>query len=146
MTTYTSKILIDPETDEYILNLPAEIIEDLGWEIGDTLNWEVNDSGQVILKKVNKMKTYAVETVSSFRHVYFVECESEEHALDTVAMEEAEHYFQKHLGEQIISAREVSKKEMIRLINETEQPNLTEEEFESKSWMQNCVNVVDYTK
>ena len=146
MTTYTSEVILDPETGEYILDLPVEVTYELGWNIGDTLDWTVNDNGQVILKKVTKMKTYAVETVSSFRHVYFVECENEEHALDTVAMEEAENSFQQYIGEQIVSAREVTKKEIIRLINETEQPDLTEEEFDSKPWIQNCVHVVDYTK
>ena len=146
MTTYMSKVIVDPDTGEYILDLPVEVVYELGWKIGDTLDWSVNDNGQVILKKVTKMKTFAVETVSSFRHVYFVECESEEHALDTVAMEEAEHYFQHHLGEHVITAREVDKSDMVKIIRETEQPDLTLEEFENKAWIDNCVHVVDYMK
>lgn len=146
MTTYKSKVSEDTETGEYIIDLPVELTEQLGWEVGDTLNWEINDSNEIILKKVKKMKTFAVETIATFRHVYFIECESEEHAMDTVTMQEAENSFQQYIGEQIVSAREVTKKEIIRLINETEQPNLTEEEFDSKPWLRNSVHVVDYTK
>lgn len=146
MTTYTSTVIVDPETGEYILDLPVEVTHELGWEIGDTLDWKVNDNGQVILKKVNKMKRFAVETISTFRHVYFIECECEEHAMDTVAMEEADSSFQQYLGEQIVSAREVDRSDMLKIIRETEQPNLTEEEFENKAWIENCVHVVDYCK
>lgn len=146
MTTYTSQVIVDPETGEYVINIPEELTNELGWEIGDTLAWEVDELYQVTLKKVNKMTTYAVETISTFRHVYFVECESEEDALDVVTAEESENSFQKYLGQQIVSSREVSKKEMIKIINETEQPGLTEEEFDRKPWIKNCVYKVDYTK
>jgi hypothetical protein len=146
MTTYTSKVTVDLETGEYMLDLPEEITAPLGWKIGDTLKYEISNSGQVTLKKVTKMKRFAVETISTFRHVYFIECESEEHALDTVAMEEAENSFQQYLGEQIVSAREVDKSDMIKIIRDTEQPNLTEADFDSKPWIQNCVHVVDYAK
>lgn len=144
MTTYTSKVIEDPDTGEFILEIPDGILVELGWNIGDKLNYAISDSGEVTLKKVNKVKRFAVETVSTFRHVYFIECESEEHAMDTVAMEEAEHYFQRHLGEHIISAREVDKRDMIKIIRETEQPGLTEADFDNKSWIENCVYVVDY--
>lgn len=144
MTTYTSKVTIDPETGEYMLDLPEEITAPLGWKIGDTLKYEISNNGQVTLKKVDKMKRFAVETVSSFRHVYFIECKSEADALDTVAMEESENSFQQYLGEHIVSAREVDKSDMVKIIRETEQPNLTEEDFDSKPWLQNCVHVVDY--
>lgn len=92
------------------------------------------------------MKRFAVETISTFRHVYFIECKEAEHAMDTVVMEEAESYFQKHLGEQIVSAREVSNAEMARLIAETEQPTMTLEKLETGDWIKNCVHVVDYSK
>ena len=59
-------------------------------------------------------------------------------------MEGAEPYFQRHLGEHIISAREVDKRDMIKIIRETEQPGLTEADFDNKSWIENCVYVVDY--
>lgn len=144
MTTYTSKVIEDPDTGEFLLDIPDGILVELGWNIGDKLNYAISDSGAVTLKKVNTVKRFAVETVSTFRHVYFIECESEEHAMDTVAMEEAENSFQKHLGEHIVSAREVDKSDMIKIIRETEQPGLTEADFDNKSWIENCVYVVDY--
>ena len=64
------------------------------------------------------MPKYLVTTISQFRMNYVVECENEEHALDTVAMEEVEQEFsQHHLGETIISSREISDAEYIKVFD-----------------------------
>ena len=58
------------------------------------------------------MKKYLVETVSMFRMRYVVECESAEHAMDVVTMNEVEDEFsQEHLDEVIVSTRELKTKE-----------------------------------
>lgn len=57
------------------------------------------------------MPLFVVETISTFRHKYVIECEELEHAFDTVTMEEAAEFSQMHLGEQIITGREISRKE-----------------------------------
>lgn len=66
-----------------------------------------------------KQKLFVVETISQFRMRYVVNCKSEEHALDTVAMGEVDQEFsQHHLGEVITSAREISDKEYLKLFTE----------------------------
>jgi hypothetical protein len=58
-----------------------------------------------------------VECVSTFRMRYVVEVPAgkTEWALDTVTMNEAEEFSQKHIGEQIMSNRVVTKEEVIAL-------------------------------
>ena len=49
------------------------------------------------------MPKYLVETISYFRHRYVIECDSAEHAKDTVTMNEAEEMSQLHIDESITS-------------------------------------------
>lgn len=53
------------------------------------------------------MPKYLVEAIGQFRMRYVVEARSQEDAADTVVMEEAEEFSQKHLGEVITSIWEV---------------------------------------
>lgn len=64
------------------------------------------------------MPKFLVETISVHRIRYVVECESCEHANDTVVMEECEEFGQKHIGENIVSTREVSDEEIPTLFFE----------------------------
>ncbi len=61
------------------------------------------------------MPLFVVETIQTFRHKYVVDCKSLEHAYDTVSMNEAEEFSQMYLGEQIVSGREISRKEFERM-------------------------------
>lgn len=65
-------------------------------------------------------KLFVVETISQFRHRYYIEDETLEYAFDTVSMEEAEEGTQLYLGETIVQGREVSEEEIVRLILEDE--------------------------
>lgn len=58
------------------------------------------------------MPKYLVETVSMFRIRYVIECESAEHAKDTVSMNEADEFGQLHIDENIIGCREVTDDEV----------------------------------
>jgi len=58
------------------------------------------------------MPKYLVETISMFRLRYVVECESAEHAQDTVSMNEADEFGQLHIDENIVSKREVTDEEI----------------------------------
>lgn len=62
------------------------------------------------------MPLYIIETVSTFRHRYVIDCEELDHAYDTVAMEEATEFSQMHLGEHIVSGREITKDDFDRMI------------------------------
>lgn len=64
------------------------------------------------------MPKYLVETISMFRIRYVVDCESPEHAKDTVTMNEAEEFSQLHIDEMITSTREIDDAEYLRLFDE----------------------------
>ena len=97
------------------------------------------------LEKNMEKKLYLVEVVSTFRIRYVVEARSEEHALDEVTMEEAnsefEEFSQEHINEDIISIRELSKKEYFELFDK-------DNHFMS-SWSKekklSYINKIDYT-
>lgn len=61
------------------------------------------------------MKKYLVECISMHRVTYVVECQSEEHAGDTVVMHEAEEFSQNHIDENILSIREISDADVIAI-------------------------------
>jgi len=67
------------------------------------------------------MPLFIVETISTFRHRYVIDCKSLEHAYDTVTMEEAPEFSQMHLGEQIVTGRKITKSEFDRISKALEQ-------------------------
>lgn len=64
------------------------------------------------------MPKYLVETISMHRIRYVVECESAEHAKDTVTMNEVEEFSQLHIDEMITSTRVIDDAEYIRVFDE----------------------------
>lgn len=83
---------------------------------------------------------YLVETISTFRMRYVVSAKSAEHACDTVVSEEAQELSQKHIDENIISTRQISKAEYLRIFNE-DNDYLKAWDVDKKF---NTVHVVDY--
>lgn len=83
---------------------------------------------------------YLVETISTFRMRYVVSAKSAEHACDTVVLEEAAELSQKHIDENIISTRQISKAEYLRIFNE-DNDYLKSWDVDKKFGM---VQVVDY--
>jgi hypothetical protein len=57
------------------------------------------------------MSLFLVETITTFRHYYVIDCLSAEHAEDTVVMQEAAELDQKCLGETIVSTRAITQTE-----------------------------------
>jgi hypothetical protein len=51
MTKFTVAVHFDEETQDYVLPLPEELLNDLEWNIGDTLIWFDNLDGTVTVKK-----------------------------------------------------------------------------------------------
>jgi hypothetical protein len=112
--TYTATVDFDEETGEYVIPLPPDMCDELGWNTDDVLEWSLDEAtGNIILSK--KKKYFLIEAVSTFRMRYVVEQPNAEYAMDTVAMEEAKEFSQEHIGEQIISARQVSESEIIEI-------------------------------
>lgn len=90
------------------------------------------------------MAKYLVETVSMFRIRYVIEAENAEHAMDEVIMNDADghlrEFSQKHIAENITSAREIIDDEYIRQFD-ADNDYLIEWTDEQKF---SFVNVVDY--
>jgi hypothetical protein len=136
----------DDETGEFYLEFNEEIMEASGFKPGDVIDWQANDDGSFTLtkketkvkkekkkeKKLEKTQYVLVETISQFRERYVVEVptgkymlgdevrDKSEWALDTVTMEEAKEFTQKHLGETIFSHRVVSEDEVMDIFRADE--------------------------
>jgi len=67
------------------------------------------------------MPLFVVETISQFRTRYVIECQEAEHAEDTVTMEEADEFSQMHLGETILTTREITYEDFTRMNKALEQ-------------------------
>lgn len=95
------------------------------------------------------MPLYVVETISTFRTKYVIECNNRFDALDVVAMEEAPEFSQMHLGEQIITAKEITRDDF-HIMNDALNVfgDGTSYQPESGSpWMgERAIHVVDYGK
>lgn len=65
------------------------------------------------------MALFIVETITTFRHYYAIECESADHAEDTIICDEVDELDQKCLGETIVSTREITKSEFNLLARES---------------------------
>jgi formylmethanofuran dehydrogenase subunit D len=50
--TYTSKVLEICDNGDAIIELPQELIEELGWQVGDTLKMELID-GSIVIENID---------------------------------------------------------------------------------------------
>jgi len=121
MSKYTIKLEED-KNGELILPLSDELLKEVGWKEGDTLQWKDNEDGSYTLSKKNdsiETEWVLVEAISQFRERYVVEVPKgkSEYALDTVTMDEAKEFSQKHLGETIVSSRVISEKDALDLFD-----------------------------
>jgi len=120
MLTQTVIVQEDPDTKELVLPLSDEILAELGWKIGDTLEWVDQKDGSWVLRKKDledETEWVLVECISTFRERYMVEVPKgkADWALDTVTMNEAKEFSQKHLGETIVSHRVISEEDALTL-------------------------------
>lgn len=93
------------------------------------------------------MPLFVVETISTFRHKYVIDCKSLDHAYDTVAMNEASEFSQMHVGEQIVTGHAITKDQFTTMIESLKQyGDGTNYQPESGShWMgDKLIHVVDY--
>jgi hypothetical protein len=67
------------------------------------------------------MPLFVVETISQFRTRYIIDCQEADHAEDTVTMNEADEFSQMHLGETILTTREITYEEFTRMNKALEQ-------------------------
>ena len=49
--SYVTTVGYNPDTNEYTISIPHEIVNELGWSSKDILQWSI-DNGKVILTKV----------------------------------------------------------------------------------------------
>ena len=115
---YTANVIED-ENGEFLIPLPEDMLEELGWKVGDTIDWGDNKDGSYTLTKKEHTETewVLVEAVSTFRMRYMVEVPvgHKDWALDTVTMNEAKEFSQEHIGETIVSHRVVTPREVLDL-------------------------------
>lgn len=108
----------DPETGDSIIELPPEALRAAGLQAGDTIKWTELENGAWSITKAAPTKHVLVECVSTFRMRYVVEVglnHPAEWACDTVVMNEAREFSQRHLDETIVSHRVVSRDEALKL-------------------------------
>lgn len=120
---YVATVEYDEESEEHFVQLDPEAMEAAGFRPGDVLDWKDNGDGSYTLtKKKVETQLVLVETISQFRIQYVVEVpvgiddygnDKTSWALDTVTMEEAHEFNQKHLGETIVSHRVISDQEAL---------------------------------
>ncbi len=111
------KWIIDVQQDlvgDCFIELPEEFLAEAGWKEGDTIHFDDNRDGSFTM---SKREWVLVEAISQFRERYMVQVPQgkTDWALDTVTMEEAKEFSQKHLGETIINHRVVSEEEAFEL-------------------------------
>jgi hypothetical protein len=80
------------------------------------------------------MPRYLVETVSTFRHTYWIEAQDAEHAADAVTMNEVDELTQRHLGDTIFNVREISDEDA-ELEFFTEHPYLMESDVKLSNYL-----------
>jgi formylmethanofuran dehydrogenase subunit D len=69
MKTYTSKVLEICENGDAIVEMPDELMEEMGWKVGDNLSYEEKD-GKIYIKNISindtdKHGQQGTDTVSS---------------------------------------------------------------------------------
>lgn len=86
---------------------------------------------------------FAVEEIVTFRNVYLVRAASASNAMDSVALDEVDSGFQQHVFSHPSHAYQIKEDaDIVRIMNSTEQPTITLEEFTARrdSWLKNCVH------
>ena len=53
MKTFTSKVLEICDNGDAIIELPPELLEEMGWKEGDTLDIS-DENGKIIIKKIDE--------------------------------------------------------------------------------------------
>ena len=108
----------EDENGEPILVFPEGCLPD-DWVEGTTVEWVDQKDGTWLLRKkeMEQTKFTLVECVSTFRMRYVVEVPvgTDDWAADTVVMNEAKEFSQEHIGEQIVSQRDLTREEVIKL-------------------------------
>ena len=51
LKTYTVTVDYDGATDEYVLPLPPDMCDELGWKTDDVLVWTLTETGIILSKK-----------------------------------------------------------------------------------------------
>ena len=58
--TYTVDVQKDEQTEDLFIELPSDLMENLGWKTGDDVKWEETDDGGFRLTKA-KMETIELD-------------------------------------------------------------------------------------
>lgn len=115
--TWTATVEEDANGEPILVFPEGCLPED--WVEGTTVEWVDQKDGTWLLRKkeMEQTKYTLVECVSTFRMRYVVEVPvgTDDWAADTVVMNEAKEFSQEHIGEQIVSQRDLTREELIKL-------------------------------
>lgn len=131
---------VQADDDEYFIELPDDLLKQVGWKTDDTLLWEATDDGAYILKKKEEDKIFLVETITITKHLYAIKAKSAEHAMDSVVMCEAPEFGQQYIDENIISSRLLKNEaEYLTIFDECNKNNQYSDEFKTEQ-----IHIVKY--
>lgn len=57
------------DTEELFIEIPEELIKELGWKEGDTLNWHINNQKEIILTKIENTTTIKKEHIQTNNNI-----------------------------------------------------------------------------
>ena len=60
MKTFTSKVVEICDNGDAIVELPPELLEEMGWKEGDTLDIS-EKNGKIIIKKIDELEAHKAE-------------------------------------------------------------------------------------
>jgi bifunctional DNA-binding transcriptional regulator/antitoxin component of YhaV-PrlF toxin-antitoxin module len=52
MKTYTTQVLAVDDEEAYFIDIPNELLDELGWKPGDIVEWNPNDDSSYSLRKL----------------------------------------------------------------------------------------------
>lgn len=102
---------VQANQDDYYIELPDDLLKQVGWDVDDVIVWEAQDNGSYVLSKKEEEKIYIVETITITKHAYAVKGKCAEHALDSVVMGDVEEFGQKYIDENVVSTHELKNQE-----------------------------------
>ena len=79
---YITEVKQYGDSEDYYIEIPEELLQELGWKEGDTINWEINDQG-IIATKIEDTGSIKEEPTMSDYDYYSCESEGKDYIEET---------------------------------------------------------------
>jgi len=90
MRTFTTTVEQYDDTQDYYIEIPHYILEELDWKEGDTLDWQITDSKQIIITKVKDSSSTQEEHQQTNNDWYTIKGQAIKEHIEELT----EHFFQ----------------------------------------------------